>query len=185
MTKPGHLLPEYPGPHGYAAALEGLGSTAAPLLAGFAFALVGFTLDKNRVIWCANLSLVLLVAAGLLLIFAVQLTFVARRNFVSPSEYLAAQQVASADGFDATEVRAWQRDWLAQYKGWIRWVRAAYNFGTILFLLAIASVLIPASGPENMPPLRVVAFALILLAVFAYICLLMHYEEIEDRFRAR
>lgn len=160
------LLTKYPGPHGYPAALDGIGSTAAPLLAGFAFALIGLTIDKSDALWSSDLSLLLLVCAGLLLVQAVQFTFIARRFYVSPADYLASRELAELDDFSKTELEQMQEGWLKSYGDWLPWVTRAYNLGTIVFLVAIASVLVPASGPWHMPALRVVAVLLALAGAF-------------------
>lgn len=167
----GALITRYPGPHGYAAAIEGLGATAAPLLAGFAFALVGLTLDKESVLWCADLSLLLLVAAGLVLVLTVTMTYNARRNYISPSEYMAAREMAKLDSFDEDQLRRDQVNWIDRYNRWLDWIVPAFNLGTVLFLLAIASLLIPAEGPWDMSGLRVAAVALVFVAALAELLL--------------
>jgi len=167
----GALITRYPGPHGYAAAIEGIGTNAAALLAGFSFALVGLTLDKESVLWCADLSLLLLVAAGLMLVLTVTLTYNARRNYVSPGEYMAALEMAKLDGFPEEKLREWQVKWTDTYNRWLGWIVRAFNLGAILFLLAIASLLVPAEGPGEMAPARVAAVLLVLLAAVAELAL--------------
>ena len=173
----GELITRYPGPHGYAAAIEGLGATAAPLLAGFAFALAGLTLDKESVLWCADLSLLLLVAAGLVLVLTVTMTYNARRNYVSPSEYMAALEMAKLDSFDEAKLRSDQVKWIGMYNRWLDWIVRAFNLGTVLFLLAIASLLIPAEGPWDMSGLRVTAVVLVFVVALAELFLPQIVEQ--------
>ncbi len=163
----GALITRYPGPHGYATAIEGLGTTAAPLLAGFAFALVGLTLDRESVLWCADLSLLLLAAAGLVLVLTVTMTYNARRNYVSPGEYMAAREMAKLDEHSEDELQGWQEDWIERYKRWLDWIVPAFNLGTVLFLFGIASLLIPVDGPWDMSGLRAAAVILVFVVILA------------------
>lgn len=158
------LLPDhYTAPYGSPEALENLGTSAAPLLAGFAFALIGLLLDKGSVMWGANLALLLLLLAGLLLIYTVEFAFNARRHHVPPGDYLSFREIAVADGFSEEQLRHMQANWRDRHAILANRARRAYNAGIVVLLLAVAVVLVPKSGPWHMPPLRVVAVLLALL----------------------
>ena len=81
-----HLL----APYGRSAAIENVGVSAAPLLAGFSFALVGLILgfqNPDKDIAEPNIALAALVVAALLLVNAVQCAFHARQYHVPPDEW--------------------------------------------------------------------------------------------------
>jgi hypothetical protein len=154
------LLPNnYTAPYGSPEALENLGTSAAPLLAGFAFALIGLLLDKGSSMWKPDLALLLLVLAGVLLIGAVEFAFNARRYHVPPGDYVAFSEIAKADGYDVASLQASQVEWRKEHASWAGWARRAYNAGIIALFFAIAIVLVPHSGLGHMAPLRVAAVA--------------------------
>jgi drug/metabolite transporter (DMT)-like permease len=158
------LLPDhYTAPYGSPEALENLGTAAAPLLAGFSFALIGLLLDKSDVMWEPNLALLLLVLSGILLIYAVQFAFNARRFQVPPGDYLAFLEIAAADSFPESELRKLQAGWRDQHAVWANRARRAYNAGIVVLLAGVGIVLVPKAGPGHMPPLRVAAVTLALL----------------------
>ncbi len=154
------LLPDtYASPYGSPEALENLGTSAAPLLAGFAFALIGLLLDKGSSMWKGDLALLLLVLAGVLLIGAVEFAFNARRYHVPPGDYMAFREIAKNDGYPDAELQASQVKWRKTHATWAGWARRAYNAGIIVLLFAIAVVLVPHMGPGHMAPARVAAVA--------------------------
>jgi len=151
------LLPEhYSAPYGSPEALENLGTSAAPLLAGFAFALIGLLFDKGNVIWKPDLAMLLLVIAGLLLIAAVQFGFNARRFHVPPGDYIAFLDIAKEDGF-SPQLGELQAEWRGIHAEWATRTRYAYNAGVTVLLAGVATVLVPATGPGHMAPLRAAA----------------------------
>ena len=82
------LLPSPKRGYGTSAAVQSVGSVAAPLLAGFSFTLVGLVLaSPDRIRW-PGASLVLLTAAGLSHVTAVQCAAWAREWNPTPSELL-------------------------------------------------------------------------------------------------
>jgi hypothetical protein len=130
-----------PWPVGYPAAMESAGSVAAPLLAGFSFALVGLIVPEGKGIRWPGVALAFLVAAGLLFIAAVQCGFWARQWTVAPSELEEwwpddpeerkhAEQRAHAQGF-AT---------------WAGRLRLTYRTGILFLLVGIAMTLVPPGG---------------------------------------
>ena len=72
------------------------------------------------------------------LVLTVTMTYNARRNYVSPGEYMAAREMARLDGFEEGKLRGWQAEWTDRYGLWLDWIVRAFGLGTVLFLLAIA-----------------------------------------------
>lgn len=152
-----------PDPYGSPAALQSAGSVAAPLLAGFCFALVGLVLTSPERIRWPDATLVLLTAAGLSLIAAVQCAAWARRWDVSPAEILSWWPDFAALPEAAQEhVYEEQRTHAGRYVRWARAARLSYNAG-ILALLAGVTVLLAPPDHYSVVSLRGVAMLLGLL----------------------
>jgi hypothetical protein len=77
-----------PAPFGQTAAADTMGTIAAPLLGGFAFAAIGIILQARQDVRWPDQALALLVVAFLSFITSVQATFHARRHYVPPDEFL-------------------------------------------------------------------------------------------------
>jgi MFS family permease len=152
-----------PAPYGYPEAVQSVGTTAAPLLAGFSFALIGLIVqDESKLRW-PNIALALLVGAALLLITTVQCTFTARQYYVPPGEWLGWLDLAG-------EARAEQladelEQMLPKQTRWLRRARYSYNFGIATLLLAIATTLVPPGALGSVASARLVAIALALLGL--------------------
>src|SRR5438105_1867153 len=86
-----HVGPTWapPNPYGAAAAVEMMGSVAAPLLAGFALTLLVLIISDTGAIRWADLALILLAASAVALISTVQFTFWARSYTVEPDQLRA------------------------------------------------------------------------------------------------
>jgi hypothetical protein len=197
------LLPDnYTSPYGSPEALENLGTSAAPLLAGFAFALIGLLLDKGKTLWEPDLALILLVLAGVLLIGAVEFAFNARRFHVPPGDYVAFREMAKAHADaaqkrkDTTEAEAsekfadvqlptLQATWRSSHVRWARRARRAYNAGIVLLFFAMAVVLVPPAGLLHMAPLRVFAVAVPALAGAVELLWLFGSAAVARRGRSR
>jgi hypothetical protein len=157
------LIRKMPGPLGYSAALESVGTSAAPLLAGFAFTLIGLIVTRSQAVAESNLALLLLVAAALLLINAVQFAFQARRHYIPPGDYLSLVQIAERDGLSEDDIRKSYERSLDQHVQWLGYARLAYNAGILLLLVGVTVVLIPPGRLADVAPLRLAAAALVLL----------------------
>lgn len=149
-----------PKPYGASAALQSAGMVAAPLLAGFSFTLVALVLTSPGKIRWPDASLVLLTAAGLFLITAVQCAFWARRWDVTPAEIMSWWP--DFEGLPAATQEQVFSDQHAHSKRQTRWARAtrlAYD-GGILSLLAGMSVLL--APPVHQPIVSLRSFAMLL-----------------------
>jgi hypothetical protein len=154
------LYKELLGPHGYSAALEDVGTSAAPLLAGFALTLTTLTIANRHDFGEPDAALLLLVLAALLLVTAVQFAFRARQCHVPPGDHLSILTLAANAGVPAWKVTDDHERWAREHKKWAAWTRHAYNTGIFFLLVALAVTLIPRAGVGHMPPFRVAAFLL-------------------------
>jgi len=151
------LIPRMPMPLGYSAALENVGTTAAPLLAGFAFTLIGLVVTSSNALAQPALALLLLlVVASLLLIGTVQFAFNARRYYIPPGDYLSLVQM-TPDDITEEELRREYSDWLLEHGKLLDRARATYNAGIVFLLAGVAVVLIPPGQLADVPLLRLIA----------------------------
>jgi hypothetical protein len=130
-------------PYGYPASVESAGSVAAPLLAGFSFALIGLIVPGGKGIRWPGAALALFVAAGLLFIAAVQCGFWARQWTVTPSE-LNDWRPDEPDSRKHAEQRL-------HAKGFALWARRlswAYRWGILSLLAGVTVLLVPPGDPS-------------------------------------
>jgi hypothetical protein len=156
-----------PKPYGASAALQSAGTIAAPLLGGFSFTLVGLVLTRPVTIRWPDGTLVLLTAAGLFLIAAVQCAFWARRWDVTPMEILSWWP--DFEGLPAATQEQVFNEQHTHSKHQARWARAtrlAYDAG-ILALLAGMTVLLAPPRHQPIVSLRGLATLLALLGFIA------------------
>lgn len=131
-----------PAPFGQPAAMETMGTIAAPLLAGFAFASLGLVLQAQTSLRWPDQALLLTVSAAMLFIASIEATFNARRHFVPPGEWGAWLDLAPTAVRRSALQRAWL-DGLASYNRWTEVSRLTYNLAIVALLAATAVVLVP------------------------------------------
>ena len=138
---PEQVLEKLKGKLGYSDAVDRVGTTAAPLLAGFGLTLIGLTVvSDNNVRWPAP-TLALLVLAVLLLIGAVQASFNARSWYIPLDEFLTRLGATPTDKrqiITGTYVQG-----LTKHAFWLRLTRVTYNIGVLFLLAGLAFVVIP------------------------------------------
>ena len=150
---------------GYADAIERVAFTSAPLLAGFAVTFIGFILTSNTSMHWPNVTLAILTAAAMLLIFAIQVGFNARRcyrpypDFKAQSELLHDSGQAALDGAKDRYIES-----LRSYRKLTRLAGRLYNAGIFTLLVAIAAALVPAGTTGAIDTWRVVAITIAGLA---------------------
>ncbi|HEX7993801.1 MAG TPA: hypothetical protein VF506_07755 [Streptosporangiaceae bacterium] len=159
-------------PEGYYDAVQATGTMIAPILAGFAFAILALVLippgkeEADPLRW-RDPVLALLVVSALFLIISTQAAIRARANLVKPDE-LRAWYPLSVDEAGRPN------QWLAERQRLLeqRTARAStacrhtYNAGTLLFFTAIAVLLVP-SGPVDDARRAVLGAATVAVAVEA------------------
>src|SRR2546430_5720722 len=84
-----------PTPYGVFNAADALGGVAAPLMAGFAVALIALSIDISEKLRYPNVALLLFALAALLLLHVVQVNALAKAYAVTPSQ--AGEGDAHAD----------------------------------------------------------------------------------------
>ena len=119
-----------------------MGTIAAPLLAGFAFAAIGLVLQVQSSLRWPDQALVLLVLAFSLLLFSVQASFHARRHYVPPSELMSYLSLASNER-RRRQLRGEYLSGLGSYERWEVLAMRSYNVAIVMLLMATAVLLVP------------------------------------------
>src|SRR3984957_6488150 len=159
-------------PEGYFDAIQATGTMVAPILAGFAFAILALVLvpaakDETDPLRWRNPALALLVAAALLLIISTQAAIRARMTMVKPDELMVWYPSAvDADGKPNEKVRELQKELHDRTVGASNVCRQTYNAGVLLLFTSIAVVLVPSSPVDDTRRV-VIVVALIAVAVEA------------------
>lgn len=142
-------------------ATEQIASNAAPLLAGFSFALIGIIVTNSEDLRWSNPCLVLLVIAAILLTNAVQAGSIASRWALEPNQWRELLSVARADRLAALHNAGPAA--LRKQRVWLIVTRVTYNVGVVALLAAVALCLVP---PGSVSAWRVVAIGLAALGAF-------------------
>jgi hypothetical protein len=144
---------DVPSPYGHAAAIDSMGTAAAPLLAGFSitFATLVMTAPEHFRWLAATLGLA--VVATVALIAALQFAFRTREWVVTPSDIEQWWPDAHDPARHALLIREQHRHH-ANYKTWSSRARLAYDIGIVAFLAALTTALVP---PGNVSGGRYVA----------------------------
>lgn len=153
-----------PFPYGFPAAIDSMGSVAAPLLAGFAVTVATLILTNPDVPRWPNPTLALLLVAAFLLGASVQFTFRARLFAVTPADIEVWWP--EPDEWQVRRMRQEQRYHRARYRVWSHRGRVAYNAGIVSFLVGITCTLIP-HGQVSDGRLAVIALAALAAAAEA------------------
>jgi hypothetical protein len=122
--------------------METMGTIAAPLLGGFAFASIGLVIQVRSSLRWPDQALVLVVCSFLLFVTSVQATFNARRNFVPLDEWVAWLELAPAAS-RRSELRLHWLDYLTTYRRWVEIARLSYNLAIVALFAATAVLLVP------------------------------------------
>jgi hypothetical protein len=138
---PESIRTQLTGKLGYSDAVDRVGTTAAPLLAGFALTLVGLTVTRDTNVRWPEATLALLVLSALLLIAAVQASFNARSWVVPLSEFLTRLEATPEP--DRAVVTGTYAQGLTKHAFWLNVTRWAYNLGILFLLAGLAFVLVP------------------------------------------
>jgi hypothetical protein len=120
-----------------------MGTIAAPVLGGFAFAAIGLVLQARQDLAWPDGALILLVFAFLSFVTSVQTTFHAKRNHVGPDEWIAWLELASTDTRRQELESAYVRG-LESYRRWSNAARRTYNVAIVGLFSATAVLLIPS-----------------------------------------
>ncbi|MGH3680831.1 MAG: hypothetical protein ACRDT2_11370 [Natronosporangium sp.] len=155
------LGPPPPNPYGAFAAVDGLGGTAAPLLAGFSITLMVLVIELAATLRWPDLALVLLGAAVVMFLQVVQLNARARGYAVTPAqvrEWYPDFDHPDRQAIVVRELRHHRACWVYL----VRRTRLRYNLGILALLCAIAAVLVPRGDVGGW---RLAAIAMVLVGV--------------------
>jgi hypothetical protein len=139
-----------PDDFGAAAAVQSIGTVAAPLLAGFSFTLLTLVVQNPDDFAEPGLTLLLFVAAGLAMIFTVQFGAWARLHEARPSDYREWWPDADKDAGLVQE----HRDTLRTHTQWASLTRLSYNLGVLLLLAAVVFLLLPPGESVDLTTAR-------------------------------
>ena len=127
-----------PFPFGFASAADATGSVAAPLLAGFSFALVGLVLPAPEHFRWPSLVLTLFLGAGVCFITAVQCSFWARQYAITPQDIEAWRP-----NYPLERKIALQRLHSQGFRIWVRRLNRWYKIAILLLLAGLVLALVP------------------------------------------
>ncbi len=150
-----------PSPYGVPAAIEMMGSVAAPLLAGFSLTLLILIITNPDAFRWPGPVLVALAFAAVTLISVVQFTFWARSCTVTPDELKSWWPDLETEERRVV-VRGEQLAHERARRTWSRRARWSYRLGIITLLLGMAIALIP---PGHVTTARWIASSVVLLGL--------------------
>jgi hypothetical protein len=132
-----------PVPYGYGAALDGFGSIAAPLLAGFGTLVLGITvaLKDDSPVRYPGLATAFVALSVLLLLACVQCSMWARQYTVTPNQI--REWWPGQDPGDDEDLRKTQWRYSSIARTWLTRTRRAYEFGILALLIGVAVILVP------------------------------------------
>jgi len=164
--------PAPPNPYGLFSTVDGLGTVAAPLLAGFAVTLIALVLQVETDLRWPSLSLTLLGVAAVLLLQTVQLAARARGYAITPAQvrdwFPDLDRQVERRAVVNWELRHHQACWRAL----VARARWRYNLAIVSLLLGIAAMLVPAEA-ARLTTARWCAIAVVLAGAAAEIAVLL------------
>lgn len=146
-----------PRPYGWPAALDSMGTIAAPLLASVSIALIAVVLTGPSAFHLANAVLLCLVIAAAAFVATVECTVTARSYAVTPSE-IEEWSPEQVDPDVLLELRREQRYYRERFRCWATAARIAYNAGILALTVGVAVAVVP-SGHVADARLAVIAAA--------------------------
>jgi|SRR5215211_2668354 len=166
--------------YGAAAAVSAVGTIAAPLLAGFSFALVGQLVGGigSGVHWRDG-TILLLILAGLLFIGSLQSTLHARQWEATPKDILDWWPNSETNEDEQKELYQQQQALQLKHELWVTLGIVGFHLGIICFFFAIATLLFPPSGSAVTVP-RVLSILLIGGAIVVEFAWALVREFIKD-----
>lgn len=160
MTQRGKARwPSPPEPYGAFTAVDSLGGVAAPLLAGFAVALIGLLIPGAESLRHPDAALLLFAVAAVLFLQVVQLNARARGYAVSPAQ--AREWYPDFDDPDRQEVVAWElRHHRECWAHLVRRTRTRYNVAILALTAGLMVALVPRGAIGTLRVVAIVVFGL-------------------------
>jgi hypothetical protein len=151
---------QVPSPYNYPAAIDSMGTIAAPLLASVSLALIAVVLTGASSFRWVDAALFLLVIAAAAFIATVEFSFIARQYAVTPSDL----ELWWPD-HDVPErrdrLRAIQRFHRIRFTRWADRARNAYNIALLALILGVTVLLIPKGSICHANGFRILAVVLL------------------------
>jgi hypothetical protein len=129
--------------YGYGETLRGLGGVVAPLLAGFSLATIAALVSADNPPPLADWAVLALALAMSLLLFAMQVAFLALARTPSPAEILNWRPEVTVDEAILQDARSRQAADFEEMSRLWKLTSYAYDFGVIAFLAALVLLLVP------------------------------------------
>jgi hypothetical protein len=155
-----------PKPEGHFDAIQIIGTTIAPILAGFTITILVLVVvppgksQADPLRW-RDPVLALLVFSALLLIISTQMAIKARSTLVKPDELrLWYPSCIDADGWPNQELGTYQKSLMKRTAATSAVCRHTYNAGTLLLFTAVAVLLVPSSRIDSTRQAALVAAAI-------------------------
>jgi hypothetical protein len=132
-----------PAPYGYASAIDGFGTVAAPLLAGFGTVVVGITvpLKSDSPVRYPGTATAFVALSVLLLLGSVQCSMWARQYAVTPAQML--EWWPDADTTRKSDIRTSQWRYACLATKWLTRARWTYQAGILALLVGVSIILVP------------------------------------------
>jgi hypothetical protein len=164
---------DVPARYGEPAAHQGMGSVAAPLLAGFSLTFLGLVIQGEDKLRYPSLAILLLTITSILFVFAVQSTFWARLYWFTPTE--AEEWWPDFRNDPQRRERIREEQWSSRilYRRWSVRARRTYNSAIVMLYTALAVALIPNQAVGSIAIARWVA--ILTAAIAAIIEFLGHW----------
>jgi len=137
--------PDY---YGRPAAIDAMGTVAAPFLAGIGIALAVLVISNEEHFGAAGVALFALVLATAALVACVECAFVARKYVVTPGE-LEEWRPNHAEANRVVMLETEQAIAFAGFQRWANWARRAYNLGIGAFSVGVVLLLVPKGGVHH------------------------------------
>lgn len=162
-------LPTWPKPgyYGRTGALDSMGGTAAPMLAGFTLTIATLVLTSPAALNWPGVTVFFATVGGLSFVASVQFMFWAKQNAATPDDMKTWGLPVDEPSWRRVLVDELER-FQAVYEMWARRGRVAYDIGVIALLASLGSALVPTSHSEQ-PALRWVTVGLVALALIVEI----------------
>lgn len=147
--------------------MDSLASVAAPLLAGFSLTTIAIIAQEPQHIRWPGVSVVVFAGTGLLLIFSVQAGYHARAFLYSPGDIDNWWPDHKGD----VDRRQWLHEThahdLERWRVWSTRSRRCYNVGSMMLLIALATIAAPPSGARQAELCWIGSAVVLVGAVFA------------------
>ena len=133
---------DVPSPYNYAAAIDGVGTISAPLLAGISIALTAIVISGGSAFGLASLTLGCLVFAAGAFVACVECVATARQYVVTPSD-LESWWPDYNEPMRCEMLQREQRAYHLRFQTWADRARWGYDLGVLALSLGVVTLLVP------------------------------------------